>query len=186
MKLHHQKQFWLFAFLLRIHSRFMKCLYLMRNSLHTDIFYFLCCPRAIKAIKETSVCRLYKHCNIISLNTEVDTNLLCVHTCITQLFLWVTRGAHNPNLKVVNTHASHVCSQHSFGLPLRMNRKHVTQFNHAHLDLLSLAFWSCMFWPTICHVKLMQSTALEQKRFDLRSLLPTLCNLWLPLYIIIL
>ena len=82
MKLHHQKQFWLFAFLLRIHSRFMKCLYLMRNSLHTDIFYFLCCTRAIKAIKETSACRLYKHCNIISLNTEVDTNLLCAHTCI--------------------------------------------------------------------------------------------------------
>ena len=32
---------------------------------------------------------------------------------------------------------------------------------------------------TICHVKLMQSTALEQKRFDLLSLLPTLHNLWL-------
>ena len=34
-----------------------------------------------------------------------------------------TRRAHNPNLQVVITHASHVCSQHSFGLPLRMNRE---------------------------------------------------------------
>ena len=40
MKLHHQKQFWPFAFLLRIHSRF-KQLYLLRNSLHTDIFYLI-------------------------------------------------------------------------------------------------------------------------------------------------
>ena len=34
---------------------------------------------------------------------------------------------------------------------------------------------------TICHVKLTQSTALEQKRFDLRALSPALCNLWLSL-----
>ena len=34
---------------------------------------------------------------------------------------------------------------------------------------------------TICHAKLMQSTALEQKRFNLRSLLPALHNLWLLL-----
>ena len=34
---------------------------------------------------------------------------------------------------------------------------------------------------TICHLKLMQSTGLEQKRFDLWSLSPTLCNLWLLL-----
>ena len=32
---------------------------------------------------------------------------------------------------------------------------------------------------TICHVKLTQSTALEQKRFDLRLLSPALRNLWL-------
>ena len=36
---------------------------------------------------------------------------------------------------------------------------------------------------SICHVKLKQSTVLEQKRFDLQSLLPTLCNLWLFLVI---
>ena len=31
-------------------------------------------------------------------------------------------GAHNSNLWVLVTHASHVCSQHSFGLSLRMSR----------------------------------------------------------------
>ena len=36
--------------------------------------------------------------------------------------LWCTiREACNPNLQVVFTHVSHICSQHSFGLPLRMN-----------------------------------------------------------------
>ena len=30
-------------------------------------------------------------------------------------------GARSPYLHVVITHASHVCSQHSFKLPLRMN-----------------------------------------------------------------
>ena len=34
--------------------------------------------------------------------------------------LRATRGARNSNLQVVITHASHVCSQHLFGLPLRI------------------------------------------------------------------
>ena len=38
--------------------------------------------------------------------------------------LRVKRGARNPNLQVVITHASRVCNQHSFGLPLRMNGMH--------------------------------------------------------------
>ena len=41
-------------------------------------------------------------------------------------YLWATRGARNPNLQDVITHALHVCSQHLFGL--------------ARFDLLSLAF----------------------------------------------
>ena len=41
-----------------------------------------------------------------------------------------------------------------------------------------------MHFLTICHVELTQSTALEQKHFDLRSLSPALCNLWLLLVII--
>ena len=36
---------------------------------------------------------------------------------------------------------------------------------------------------TICHVKLTQSTVLEQKCFDLPLLWPALCNLWLLLVI---
>ena len=37
-----------------------------------------------------------------------------------------TRGARNVNLQAVIKHASHVCSQHSFGLPLRMKGLHKT------------------------------------------------------------
>ena len=36
--------------------------------------------------------------------------------------LRATRGAGNPNLQVGITHASHVCSQHLFGLLLSLNR----------------------------------------------------------------
>ena len=49
--------------------------------------------------------------------------------------LRATRGARNLNLQVVKTHASHVCSQHSFGLPLRMNGMQRMQFDHSRLDL---------------------------------------------------
>ena len=52
------------------------------------------------------------------------------------IFLQVTRGACNHNLHVVITHASHVCGQHSFRLPLRMNGMHKTQFDHTCFDLL--------------------------------------------------
>ena len=47
--------------------------------------------------------------------------------------LRATRGACNPNLQVVITHVLHVRSQHSFGLPLRINGMHKTQFDLAHL-----------------------------------------------------
>ena len=87
--------------------------------------------------------------------------------------------ARNRNLQVIITHASHPCSQHSFGIPLRMYGMHKTHFDHAYLDLLSLVFWSCVL--TICHVKLTQSTAMVQKQ----SLLPALCNLWLPVLLVI-
>ena len=60
-----------------------------------------------------------------------------------------TRGARNPNLQVVITHASHVCSQHSFGLPLRTNGMHRTQFDHARFDILLLVIWSRVFWPSV-------------------------------------
>ena len=53
-----------------------------------------------------------------------------------------------------------------FGLPLRMNGMHVTQFDHMRLDL-STDRNLIMHVLTICHVKLTQSTALEQKCFEL-------------------
>ena len=80
--------------------------------------------------------------------------------------------ARNPNLQVVITHASRVCSQHSFGHPLilvprattwprndglrgrewlslRMFGMHITQLDHARLNLLSLVIWSRVFWRSV-------------------------------------
>ena len=53
------------------------------------------------------------------------------------------------NLQDVITYALHVCRQYSFGLPLRMNEMHITQFDHARLDLLLLVIWSRVFWPSV-------------------------------------
>ena len=64
------------------------------------------------------------------------------------LFIYLlraTRGARNPNLLAVFTHASPVCCQHLFGLPLRMNGMHWTQFDHACFDLPPLVIWSRAF-----------------------------------------
>ena len=60
-----------------------------------------------------------------------------------------TREARNPNVQVVITHASHVCSQRSFGFPLTMNGMHRTQFNRARLDPLWLVIWSRVFWLSV-------------------------------------
>ena len=51
--------------------------------------------------------------------------------------------------------------------------------DHARSDLGTCNFITRVL--IIYHVKVMQSTAFEQKRFDLRSLSPILCNLWLLL-----
>ena len=63
-------------------------------------------------------------------------------------YLRATRGARNPNLQVFITHALHVCSQHSFGLPLRMYGMHRTHFDHGRLDLLP-PIWSRVFWQSV-------------------------------------
>ena len=63
-------------------------------------------------------------------------------------YLRAKKWARNPNLLVVITHASHVCSQHWFGLPLRMYGMHTTHFDHGRLDLLPL-IWSRVFWPSV-------------------------------------
>ena len=72
----------------------------------------------------------------VALKSTTDKHFPCIpHDFI---LLRVTRAVCNPNLQVVITHASHVCSQHSFGLPLRMYGMHRTHFDHARLDVLSL------------------------------------------------
>ena len=69
-----------------------------------------------------------------------------------------------------------VCSQHLFGLPLRIYGLHRMQLDHMQLDLLSLVIWSRIFWPSV-----MWNLRKAQcwKCFYLWSLLPTLRNLWL-------
>ena len=63
--------------------------------------------------------------------------------------LQATKGACNPNLQVFITHMSHVCNQHSFGLPLTMYGMHWTHFDQARLHLLSLVIWSGVFWRSV-------------------------------------
>ena len=104
-----------------------------------------------------------------------------VYCCL----LRATRGVRSPNLQVVITHVWHVCSQHSFGHPLRMYEMHRTQFDHAHLDLLSVVTWSRVFWSSVTWnlLKAQHWSSLKQKRVDLQSLMlpPALRNLWLLL-----
>ena len=86
--------------------------------LHVGSFnalYFLYVKHVV--IKKFCLVFLTKKTNVKPLYVERRV----LHRCDFQLFLQATRRARNPNLQVVITHASHVCSQHSFGLPLRMN-----------------------------------------------------------------
>ena len=108
--------------------------------------------------------------------------LLCSFPGPTRL-LRATRGARNLNLQAVIKHASHVRSQDSFGLPLRMNGMHRTQFDHSWLDLLSLVIWSGrVFWPTITwNLRKAKRRSKSVINFDLQSLSPALCNLLLLL-----
>ena len=72
--------------------------------------------------------------SVTNLHYNIDVN-----NDNSKTLLRATRGACNPPyLQVVITHASHVCSQHSFGLPLRMNGMYRTQFDNARMDLLPL------------------------------------------------
>ena len=48
--------------------------------------------------------------------------------------------ARNRNLQVIIMHASHPCSQHSFGIPLRMYWMHKTHFDHDPV------FWLFVMW----------------------------------------
>ena len=108
---------------------------------------------------------------------EGDVDEIILYSTLLQ----ATRGARDPNLQVVITHASHVCNQHLFGIPLRMNGMHATQFDHARQFGPSITRNLIMRILTICYMKLTQSRAMEQNCFDLRSLSLSLLDLWLLL-----
>ena len=125
--------------------------------------------------------------------------------------LRATRGARNPNLQVVITQASHICSQHkACSQHSFLPSTHSGPQSPSFLGRVGLgtrmpstnpvwnaqkALWSRAFGPSItrylitrvlttCFVKFTQSTALGQKRFDL-SLSRALRNLRLSLIYVI-
>ena len=73
-----------------------------------------------------------------------------------------TRGTHNPNLQVVITHASPYVAVWT-SIKYEWNAQNA--ICHAHLNILSLELITCVL--TVSHVKLTQSTAMEQKRLIL-------------------
>ena len=79
-------------------------------------------------------------------------------------FIAGDKSSLHPNLQVLNTQASHVCSQHLLGLPPRMNWMRRTQFDHARLDLPSLVIWSGAFWPSVTWNLRKAHRTLKQKR----------------------
>ena len=69
-----------------------------------------------------------------------------------------------------------------FGLPLRMNGMHKTQFDHARFDLLPLVTWSRVSWPSVTrNLRKAQRWNNGKTHSDFRSLSPVLVllNLWL-------
>ena len=108
-----------------------------------------------------------------------DLEILLPYVTWSQSCFSILLRAHNPNLQVVITHASHVCDQHSFGFPLRMNGMHRIQFDHARFDLLPLVIWSRVFWPSVTwNLRKAQGWS---KAFGPSILSPALPKLWLLL-----
>ena len=64
-----------------------------------------------------------------------------------------------------------------------MNGRHITQFDHALLDLLSLVLWSRMFDHLSHEIYAKRSVKARTLRLHLWLLSPTLPNLWLFLVI---
>ena len=90
---------------------------------------------------------------------------------------WKTNNNCNHNLHVVITHASHVCSQHSFQPPQRINGMHRMQLHrmqcdHAHFKLLPLV---------VTHVLTIRWVKPAQCWSKIWSLSRALFNLWLLL-----
>ena len=128
-------------------------------------------------------------CQIIIPQSAVDRKSGTVLNFSCSIKIKLLRAAlvtRNPSLQAVISHALHVCSQHSFGLPLRMNGMHKTQFDHAHFDLLPRVIWSRVFWPSV-KWNIPKSKVLEQKcltAFGPPIIVTALHNLWLWLVLI--
>ena len=80
------------------------------------------------------------------LHSEFYVSLLAEHTYDSMAstlptcdaLFFIAGDKRKPNLQVVFAHASHLCSQLSFGLQLIMNGMQIIQFNHSLLDPLWL------------------------------------------------
>ena len=60
-------------------------------------------------------------------SSQIKIHVYGLSRCTSYIsFLRAPLVARNPNLQIVIMNASHVCSQHSFGLPLRLNGMHRT------------------------------------------------------------
>ena len=97
-------------------------------------------------------------------------HLLLLSPWLLLLLLRATKGACNPNLQVVITHAFHMTKNEWNAQNAIWSRASGPSITRSPITLVL----------TICHVKRKQST-FEQKPFDLRSLSPALLNLWLSL-----
>ena len=73
-----------------------------------------------------------KDAKIKAANSQLDRGTLL------RLSLRATRGARNPNLQVSLRMRRKYVASISFGLPLRMNGMHRTQFDHVCFDYLLL------------------------------------------------
>ena len=89
-----------------------------------------------------------KDAKIKAANSQLDRGTLL------RLSLRATRGARHPYLQVLLRMRRKYVASISFGLPLRMNGMHRTQFDH--VCFLSL-------FLSLSHLR----TVMEQKRFDL-------------------
>ena len=105
------------------------------------VFYQECHQTLLLKIKHERLSLLKPWTNPFGIMSILRFSFIFFPSLLSLVFLLqASKGACNPNLQVVITHASHVCRQYSFGLPLRLYGMHRKHFDHARLDLLSLVF----------------------------------------------
>ena len=113
-------------------------------------------PITLYKMEWFSICKSVRYC-VVGKSFALLYFLLKLFCCLFfpvviylySLFLRAPLVARNPNVQVVITHVSHVCGQHSLGLPLRMYGMRRMHFDQAPLDFLSLVNWSRVFWPSV-------------------------------------